>query len=91
MATDTLDEVKVENILGKPFNCIIFNDDHHGMDEVLLQIIKAINCDPKKALAIMLEAHKKGRAVVITTHKERAEMVAEILEEIRLGTKVEPA
>jgi ATP-dependent Clp protease adapter protein ClpS len=69
---------------------VLFNDDHHDMMEVALQIVRATNCSPDHAWKIMLEAHSSGRAVVIVAHKERCEHVSAVLEEIRLGTKVEP-
>ena len=87
----TKDENRSDFALGKPYVCILFNDNDHGMDEVAVQIIKAINCSSQKAINIMLEAHEKGRAIVVTAHRERCEHVSAILEEIRLGTKVEPA
>lgn len=76
--------------LGKPYNVILFNDEDHSMDEVVSQIMKATGYDPIKATAIMMEAHTKGRAIVWTGHQERAEHISSVLEEIRLGTKVEP-
>jgi len=88
--TSTLDDTKVINITHRPYNTILFNDKSHSMDEVAEQIMKAIHCDVGKAHQIMLEAHNTGRAIVITDHKERCELVAAILEEIRLGVKVEP-
>ena len=80
-----------ENCLGRLYNCILFNDEVHSMDEVTLQIMKAITCTLQEAMNIMLEAHKNGRAVVCSGHKERCEHAAAVLEEIRLSTKVEPA
>jgi ATP-dependent Clp protease adapter protein ClpS len=77
--------------LGRPYNVILFNDEIHGMDEVRAQIDKAIHCGFAQADAIMLKAHRTGRAVVITANLERCEHVAAVLEEIRLGTKIEPA
>ncbi len=81
----------IQNFLGRPHNCILFNDESHTMEEVVVQIIRAISCDAQRAVEIMLEAHKNGRAVVITTHKERCEQVSMILEQIRLETKIEQA
>ena len=78
-------------LLGNPYNVILFNDDHHDMVEVSVQIMKAINCDANKAMALMNEAHTTGRAVVFTGGLERCELVSSILEEIRLGTRIEPA
>ena len=88
--TDEQFDVATDISLGKPHNVVLFNDTTHGMEEVAAQIIKAIKCDADKALAIMLQAHYSGRAIVITTHQEHAEQVASVLEEIRLGVKVEP-
>jgi len=87
--TTTLDKTGTDINLGSPHNTILFNDETHSMDEVVDQIVKAIHCSPDRAAGIMLEAHKKGRAIVFTGHKERAEHVADVLEQIRLGTKVE--
>lgn len=86
----TVTEVTTDISLGKPYNVVLFNDKHHGMDEVAAQIVKAIGGSVDNAINIMMEAHEKGRAIVITTHKERAEHVASVLEEIRLGVKIEP-
>jgi ATP-dependent Clp protease adaptor protein ClpS len=81
----------VEISLGRPHKVILFNDEHHSMDEVTLQIIKAIGCDAETAFGLMMEAHNTGRAVVFSGVLERCEHVAAVLEQIRLGTKIEPA
>jgi len=86
----TLKGTDTSNVIGRPYNVVLFNDESHDMDEVAVQIIKAINCDTHRAMAIMMEAHSSGRAIVITAGLERCEHVSSILEEIRLGTKVEP-
>jgi ATP-dependent Clp protease adapter protein ClpS len=91
METDTIKETDIANLLGKPFNLILFNDESHGMDEVAFQIIKAIKCSQERALSIMMEAHIKGRAVVFTGNRERCEHVEAILAEIQLRTVIEPA
>ena len=84
-------ETNIDNLLGNPHKCILFNDDHHSIDEVSIQIQKAIRCDPERAWQIMLAAHNTGSAIVITASLERCELVAGILEEIGLATKVEEA
>jgi len=86
--TQVLDDTTT--IIGKPYNVILFNDETHSMDEVIAQLIKATGCTAEKASRIMLEAHLTGRAVAWTGHRERAEHISSVLEEIRLGTKVEP-
>jgi len=87
--TSTIDQVSTGNIIGNPHNVVLFNDEHHSMEEVAAQIMRAISCDSMRAAAIMLEAHSKGRAIVFTGGLERCELVSSILEEIRLGTKIE--
>lgn len=91
MSTATEKETDISNLLGKPYNVILFNDDHHDMMEVSTQIIKATHCSAERAVMIMLEAHTTGRAIVFSGTRERCELVENILAEIRLGTKIEPA
>lgn len=91
MSTATEKDTDTTNLLGKPYNVILFNDDHHDMMEVSAQIIKATHCSAERAIAIMLEAHTTGRAIVFSGTRERCELVEDILAEIRLGTKIEPA
>lgn len=89
--TIELNDTHIDIVTGRPHNVILFNDEHHSMGEVMNQIMKAVSCGAGKAKEIMMEAHKSGRAVVFTGGLERCELVADILEEIRLGTKIEPA
>jgi ATP-dependent Clp protease adaptor protein ClpS len=79
------------NILGRPHNVILFNDETHSMDEVIFQLMKATHCDAGKAYAIMMEAHNSGRAIAFSGGLERCELVEAILSEIQLGTKIEQA
>ena len=71
-----LDKVDTKNILGKLYKVVLFNDDDHSMEAVAAQIIKAIHCDETRALTIMLEAHKTGRAVVFTGPTRRLPQAA---------------
>jgi len=91
--TGTIDETDVTNLLGKPHNVILFNDDVHAFEEVIIQIIAAVKCSPSKASAIALEAHEKGRAIAFSGHLERCEAVESILAgpPLKLGTKIENA
>jgi len=89
--TIELNDVDTTIHLGKPHKVILFNDKDHSMDEVTSQIIKATGCTAQAASDYMLEAHNTGRAAVFGGGLERCELVAQILEEIRLGVKIEPA
>lgn len=87
----SLSDVSVDISLGKLHKVLLFNDELHSMEEVVAQIMLAIHCGQGTAFAYMMEAHNTGRAVVFTGGLERCELVSSVLEEIRLGTKIEPA
>jgi ATP-dependent Clp protease adaptor protein ClpS len=79
------------NTGGKGFGSktILFNDDVHTFEEVALQLVKATRCSYQGGMALALEVHTRGKAVVYTGHLERCEAVAMVLERIELKVKVE--
>lgn len=85
----TIDRPSTTMGLGANCNVILYNDEDHSMDEVAAQLMKATGCSMGNAMAIMLEAHNKGRAVAFSGHRERCEHVAAVLGEIGLGTDIE--
>jgi len=90
-STQLNQDIEISNLLGKPYKVILFNDECHGMEEVVKQIMRATHCSAEQAINIMLEAHRTGQAVVFTGSKERCELVVEILEQIKLTTDIIPA
>jgi ATP-dependent Clp protease adapter protein ClpS len=74
---------------GDGFRVILYNDDYHSVDEVVLQIQKATGYDIYRATAVMLEAHTKGRAVCFRGEREKCHRVANILRQIRLQVEVD--
>jgi ATP-dependent Clp protease adaptor protein ClpS len=93
--TGTIEVVKNDtdttNLLGKPYNVVLFNDENHDMMEVTAQLMKATRCSSSDAYRIMMEAHNTGRAIAFSGGLERCELVASVLEEIKLGTSIEQA
>jgi len=87
----TTKDTDTGNILGKPYNVVLHNDETHSQDEVVAQLMKATRCSSSDAYRIMMEAHNTGRAVAFSGGLERCELVSSILEEIKLGTKIEQA
>ncbi len=63
---DVLTDVAVEEsvAVGAPWHVILFNDEVHAFDEVVLQVMKATGCTMRKAAEITLEAHNSGQAPV---------------------------
>jgi len=74
-----------------PFRVLLHNDDVNDM----LYVVEAL-CDitplmPQRAAAVMMEAHRTGLALVLTTHRERAELYVEQFKSKRLRVTIEPA
>lgn len=90
---DTLQDTdtQIDNLLGNPHKCILFNDEAHSTMEVSAQIMKAIHCSAIRATEITMTAHNTGSAIVITASLEKCELVASVLEQIGLATAVEEA
>ena len=68
------------------WNVIVFNDEVHSMQEVVIQIMRATECDARKATKLMLDVHLKGQAMVKAGSHEECFKVRRILEEIDLLT-----
>jgi ATP-dependent Clp protease adapter protein ClpS len=71
------------------FTLILFNDSYHDFNEVINQVIKATGYGYDRAEAITMEAHTKGRAVVIMGELESCLKGQSVLEEISLKTAIE--
>ena len=60
-----------------PYHVVLANDDHHSMGFVIDVLRKVLGVPLEKAMALMLEAHTAGRAVIWTGPREVAELKAE--------------
>jgi ATP-dependent Clp protease adaptor protein ClpS len=60
-----------------PYNLILANDDHHSKEFVVEVLRKILGMPKEKAVGLMMEAHKSGRAVIWTGPREVAELKAE--------------
>lgn len=67
---------------------ILFNDEWHTFDEVIVQLIKATNCPFEKARDFAFEVHVKGKAIVFSGTMNECLRVSSILEEIALNTQI---
>jgi ATP-dependent Clp protease adapter protein ClpS len=71
------------------YRVVLYNDDNHSVDEVVLQIQKATGYDLEKAFDIMWEAHTKGRAICFRGERGECHRVARVLRQIRLQVEVD--
>ncbi|MDQ7064560.1 MAG: ATP-dependent Clp protease adaptor ClpS [candidate division KSB1 bacterium] len=75
--------------INEPWKVILYNDDIHTFDEVILQLRKATGCSDAEAERIALEAHTKGKAVAYSGPFEKCFKVMGILREIQLIVEIE--
>jgi len=72
-----------------PWRVVLYNDDVHTIDEVVLQVQKATGKNQDEAHRITMEAHNKGRAVAFRGDRARCQKVAGVLRQIRLQVEVD--
>ena len=83
---ETLEEEKTS--IGLPFKVILFNDEEHTFDEVIVQLIKAVKCSFKEARSFAFEVHVKGKAIVFSGDLPLCLKITSVLEEIALHTQI---
>jgi len=94
MNNQTLDNPKVDiNVdedisIGLACKVILYNDEWHTFEEVINQIIKAINCQFEIARDLTFEVHVKGKALVFSGDMKDCLSVSSVLEEIALNTEI---
>jgi ATP-dependent Clp protease adaptor protein ClpS len=60
-----------------PYNVVILNDEEHSFEYVIELLTKLFGHGLPTAEELTLRIHNTGRAVVYTTHKEKAELKRE--------------
>jgi ATP-dependent Clp protease adaptor protein ClpS len=83
---NTVEEEKTT--VGLESKVVLYNDDWHTFDEVIDQLIKAINCSYERAREFAFEVHTKGKSIVFTGSLDSCLKVSSILEEIALNTQI---
>ncbi|MBI5020955.1 MAG: ATP-dependent Clp protease adaptor ClpS [Ignavibacteriales bacterium] len=79
----------IEEEIQPPAKVVLFNDEVHTFDEVIVQIMRATGCDLSKAEALTWEVHNSGKAIVFVGELLKCTQVSSILEEIELMTQIE--
>jgi ATP-dependent Clp protease adaptor protein ClpS len=73
-----------------PFRVLLHNDDHNDMLYVVETLCDLTPLNPHRATNVMMEAHTTGVALVLVTHRERAELYIEQFRSKRLTATMEP-
>ena len=87
-ATETLVEERVHQL--PPYKVILHNDDVNSVDHVILTILKLTPLKEAEAIERTIEAHETGQALLLVTHKERAELYVEQFATFQLTVTAEP-
>ena len=74
-----------------PFKVLLHNDDVNTFEHVLKSVVRLTAIPTQEALIKTLEAHDTGVALLVVTHKERAELYAEQFASLSLVVTIEPA
>lgn len=72
-----------------PAKVILYNDDWHTFEEVIVQLMKATGCGRERAEALTWEVHTRGKAAVYEGSLAECLRVSGVLEEIALHTEIE--
>lgn len=60
-----------------PFNVVLINDDDHTYEYVIRMLRAVFGYTEERGYQLAREVDEKGRAIVVTTHKELAELKRE--------------
>ncbi len=74
-----------------PYRVLLHNDDQNDMLDVVQVITSLTPLKWEQAIEVMLRAHTRGLALVLTTHKERAELYQDQFKSEKLVVTIEPA
>ena len=84
-----LEETTTETRLQWPWKVILFNDEIHTFDEVIMQLVKATGCSFEHAEQVAWTVHTEGKALAYEGDFEDCMRVQGILREIGLVTQIE--
>jgi len=73
-----------------PWKVLLHNDDVNLLEDVVRAIQDLCKLNHIQALQRTLEAHHQGLALLITTHREHAELLLEQFESKLLTVTIEP-
>ena len=87
--TPELDIIEEEDVtVGLESKVILYNDEWHTFDEVIVQIMKAVSCSYDQARDKAFEVHVRGMAMIFNGEFKDCLRVSSVLEEIALHTQI---
>jgi ATP-dependent Clp protease adaptor protein ClpS len=74
-----------------PWKVLLHNDDKNDIVYVVTTVMQLTSLNAEDATQRTVEAHKTGVALLLTTHKERAELYRDQFQSKGLTVTIEPA
>ncbi len=72
------------------YKVLLHNDDKNDMEHVILSIVDLTPLKEEEAILRTVEAHKTGVALLLVTHRERAELYVDQFASKSLTVTIEP-
>ncbi len=82
-------EVAEETRVALPWRVVLFDDDVHTFEDVIVQVVIATGCSVESAQRIAWTVHTTGKAVCFEGPFEACFRVKSVLDEIALITQIE--
>ena len=73
----------------RPWKVVLYNDNIHSFDEVILQVQKATGCSEQEATRISRQAHFNGKAIAYAGEFVDCNKVVGVLREIGLLVEIQ--
>ncbi len=73
-----------------PYKVILHNDDRNTFEHVIVTLLNLTHLSEQESIQRTVEAHEQGCALVLVTHKERAELYLEQFQSASLTVTIEP-
>ena len=88
--TQTESRIRDWTAILPPYRVMLHNDDRNSMDHVVRSLTRSVpSLSTEEAVAIMLEAHTSGVALVIVCPLEHAELYRDRIESCGLTATIE--
>ncbi len=78
---------KVEQL--PPWKIILHDDEVNSAEYVVNKVQEIAKLDEEKAAKRVLEAHQNGKSTLLSTHREKAELLVEMFESYKITVTME--
>lgn len=73
-----------------PHKVLLHNDDVNTFDHIIRSIIRLTPIQEEEAIVKTIEAHETGVALLLVTHRERAELYVDQFASLNVTVTIEP-